>query len=77
MSVPFVHAPDLKPGVPEALSERITRIIAPNPGPFTYTGSGTYLLKAAHETVVIDPGPDDPGHIALLAAFAPQPIKPS
>ncbi|MEM9284536.1 MAG: MBL fold metallo-hydrolase [Pseudomonadota bacterium] len=75
MSVPFVHAPDLKPGVHETLSPLITRIIAPNPGPFTYTGSGTYLLQAADETVVIDPGPDDAGHIALLAEKAPRPIK--
>ncbi|MEO1040660.1 MAG: MBL fold metallo-hydrolase [Pseudomonadota bacterium] len=75
MSVPFVHAPDLQPGVSESLSERITRIIAPNPGPFTYTGSGTYLLKAADQTVVIDPGPDDQGHIELLAAMAPLPIR--
>ncbi len=75
MSVPFVHAPDLRSGVAEKLSALITRIIAPNPGPFTYTGSGTYLIEGADETVVIDPGPDDEGHINLLAEYAPKPIK--
>jgi len=75
VSVPFVHAPDLKPGIAEKLSALITRIIAPNPGPFTYTGSGTYLIEGANQTVVIDPGPDDEGHISLLAERAPKPIK--
>ncbi|MEO1658958.1 MAG: MBL fold metallo-hydrolase [Pseudomonadota bacterium] len=75
MSVPFVQAPDIKPGVVEKLSAHITRIVAPNPGPFTYTGSGTYLLQGTDQTVVIDPGPDDEGHVALLAEAAPTPIK--
>ncbi|MEM9839398.1 MAG: MBL fold metallo-hydrolase [Pseudomonadota bacterium] len=75
MAVPFVHAPYLKPGAAEQLSERIIRLIAPNPGPFTYTGSGAYLLVGDGETVVIDPGPDDEGHIALLAEAAPSAIK--
>jgi len=50
-------------------------MIAPNPGPFTYTGSGTYLLCGDQETVVIDPGPADDQHAARIADAAPQPIK--
>ncbi|MEM1379196.1 MAG: MBL fold metallo-hydrolase [Pseudomonadota bacterium] len=74
MSIPFVHAPDLKPGVCEKLSERIFRIIAPNPGPFTYTGSGTYIVTGADACVVIDPGPDDPEHVDRIVSEAPSPI---
>lgn len=74
MGVPFIHAPDLKRGEPERLSERITRVIADNPGPFTYTGTGTYLLHGDEETWVIDPGPHDSAHMELLAKAAPTPI---
>lgn len=75
MGVPFVLAPDLQRGTPERLSPVITRVIADNPGPFTYTGSGTYLLDAGGETVVIDPGPDDPRHVERVAACAPSRIS--
>ena len=43
----------------------IERIVAPNPGPMTLTGTNTYLVgDGAGNLAVIDPGPDDlPGHI--------------
>lgn len=44
------------------MSERIRRVLAPNPGPFTLEGTNTWVVGAA-PSVVIDPGPDDPGHI--------------
>ena len=43
------------------------RLLAPNPSAFSYTGTGTFVV--GHGTVaVIDPGPDDPDHIAALIA---------
>jgi glyoxylase-like metal-dependent hydrolase (beta-lactamase superfamily II) len=52
----------------ERLGDRIRRILAPNPSPFTYTGTQTYIIGTG-EVAVIDPGPDLPGHVeALLAA---------
>ena len=51
-------------------SPRIERLLAPNPSPFTFRGTGVYLVGDDKEVAVIDPGPDDPGHIeALLAAI--------
>lgn len=51
------------------VSPLIRRIVAPNPGPFTYTGTGTYIVGRG-AVAVIDPGPDMPQHIeALLAAL--------
>ena len=44
------------------------RVLAPNPSPFTYTGTQTYLVGAEGEIAVIDPGPDDPGHLAAIEA---------
>lgn len=47
----------------------IHRLLAPNPGPFTGTGTNTYLLGEA-EVVVVDPGPELPRHLdAILAAL--------
>jgi glyoxylase-like metal-dependent hydrolase (beta-lactamase superfamily II) len=45
------------PGRPE-----IRRLTAPNPGPMTLGGTNTYLY-GSDPCVVIDPGPDDRGHI--------------
>jgi glyoxylase-like metal-dependent hydrolase (beta-lactamase superfamily II) len=51
----------------------IERIVAPNPGPMTLTGTNTYLVDdGAGHLAVIDPGPDDePSHLeAVLSAAA-------
>ena len=48
----------------------VRRILAPNPSPFTFTGTQTYVVGEG-EVAVIDPGPDDGAHVAaLLAAVA-------
>jgi glyoxylase-like metal-dependent hydrolase (beta-lactamase superfamily II) len=51
----------------------IQRVLAPNPGPMTLTGTNTYLLADQDAVAVIDPGPDDlPEHLdAILDAAAP------
>jgi glyoxylase-like metal-dependent hydrolase (beta-lactamase superfamily II) len=51
----------------ERLGGRIRRILAPNPSPFTYTGTQTYIIGEG-EVAVIDPGPDLPAHLDALAA---------
>lgn len=48
------------------LSPRIGRLLAANPGPFTFQGTGVYILGAGSAVAVIDPGPDDPAHLAAL-----------
>jgi len=47
------------------LEPLVTRILAPNPSAFTYTGTETYLVGAS-DVAVIDPGPDLPEHIDAL-----------
>ncbi len=65
--IPFVKDVEFEYGRPDALSPLIRRVIANNPGPFTYTGSGTYIVGPETGPVaVIDPGPDLPGHIDAL-----------
>lgn len=74
--IPFVKGLDFEYGRPDRLSPFVTRVIARNPGPFTYTGSGTYLIGGADDPLaVIDPGPDLDEHLgALLAAIGGRPV---
>jgi glyoxylase-like metal-dependent hydrolase (beta-lactamase superfamily II) len=54
------------------LSNRVTCVLAPNPGPMTLDGTNTYVLAepGARQVVVVDPGPDDPRHLAAVRAAA-------
>jgi glyoxylase-like metal-dependent hydrolase (beta-lactamase superfamily II) len=57
-------------GVAETLSPLIRRVVARNPSPFTFKGTGTYIVGRG-SVAVIDPGPALPDHVdALLAALA-------
>jgi glyoxylase-like metal-dependent hydrolase (beta-lactamase superfamily II) len=44
----------------------VTRVVAPNPGPYTGPGTNTWILGAGPVVVVIDPGPDDDAHLAAI-----------
>jgi glyoxylase-like metal-dependent hydrolase (beta-lactamase superfamily II) len=44
----------------------VTRVVAPNPGPYTGPGTNTWILGAGPVVVVIDPGPDDDKHLAAI-----------
>jgi glyoxylase-like metal-dependent hydrolase (beta-lactamase superfamily II) len=54
-------------------------VVANNPGPFTYTGTGTYIVGRSAPgagVAVIDPGPLDEAHLAaLLAAVEGQTVS--
>jgi glyoxylase-like metal-dependent hydrolase (beta-lactamase superfamily II) len=53
----------------------VRRLLADNPSPFTFTGTQTYVVGEG-EVAVIDPGPDDPGHVqALLDALADERVS--
>ncbi len=68
-SIPFVRDLAFDYGVAAQVSPLIRRIVAHNPSPFTFYGTGTYII--GHGTVaVIDPGPALPAHVeAILAAL--------
>lgn len=57
------------------LEPLVTRVLAANPSPFTYTGTQTYLVGTS-DVAVIDPGPDLPEHLdALIAAISGRPVR--
>jgi glyoxylase-like metal-dependent hydrolase (beta-lactamase superfamily II) len=77
--IPFVRAFDPAYGQAVAVSPLIRRVVADNPGPFTFTGTGTYLVGGhgpGAGVAVIDPGPLDEAHLAaLLAAVEGQTVS--
>jgi glyoxylase-like metal-dependent hydrolase (beta-lactamase superfamily II) len=74
MATPAPHF-SVDTGRAMALSPLVTRILAPNPSPFTYEGTQTYLVGQT-DLAVIDPGPNEPAHLdALVAAIAGRPVR--
>ena len=58
------------PDVAQPLTLLVRRVLAPNPSPFTFTGTQTYIVGQG-DVAIIDPGPADPRHVeAILAATA-------
>jgi glyoxylase-like metal-dependent hydrolase (beta-lactamase superfamily II) len=74
--MPYVIEDDSPPyGDVLHVSPLIRRVVARNPGPMTYTGSGTYIVGHG-QVAVIDPGPDFEAHVqAILAATAGEKIS--
>jgi glyoxylase-like metal-dependent hydrolase (beta-lactamase superfamily II) len=51
---------------------RVTCVLAPNPSPMTLDGTNTWLIAepGSSSVVVVDPGPDDQGHLRRVHAEA-------
>src|SRR5207247_3062901 len=53
--------------LPPALGvAHVSRVVAPNPGPYTGPGTNTWIVDAGPVVAVIDPGPDDDAHLDAL-----------
>jgi len=57
-------------GLGEDVEPLVRRVLAPNPSPYTFTGTQTYVVGVADgpDCAVIDPGPNEPDHIAAIIA---------
>jgi len=56
-------------------SPLVRRLLARNASPFTFTGTGTFVVGQG-VVAVIDPGPDDPAHVnALIQALAGETVS--
>src|SRR5260370_41914241 len=68
--IPYVRELEFEYGRVDQVSPLIRRVVANNPGPFTYLGTGTYIVGRG-EVAVIDPGPDLPEHLGAVLAAIP------
>lgn len=74
MTAPFDPA-SLPTGETMRLSPLVSRVLAPNPSPFTYTGTQSYVV-GRESVALIDPGPADDAHLdALIAAIGGRPVR--
>lgn len=67
VEIPFRREFSFEYGQLERVAPGIRRIVARNPSPFTFRGTGTYVVGDG-EVAVIDPGPDLDEHVAALLA---------
>src|SRR5437016_5071614 len=70
VEIPFRRDFSFEYGRLEPVAPGVRRIVARNPSPFTFRGTGTYVIGSG-EVAVIDPGPDLGEHVeALLGGLA-------
>ena len=62
----FNRSVDVDYGVPQQVAPFVRRIVANNPGPYTFLGTNTYLVGSGR-VAVIDPGPSDERHLKAIA----------
>jgi glyoxylase-like metal-dependent hydrolase (beta-lactamase superfamily II) len=65
MGIPFIRNFDAPYGAFEQITPLIGRLLARNPGPFTFKGTGVYVV-GEDEVAVIDPGPLLDEHVEAL-----------
>lgn len=63
--IPFNRTLNLAPGVVDHVAPGVRRVLADNPGPFTFKGTLTYIIGRS-KVAIIDPGPLDTRHTAAL-----------
>jgi glyoxylase-like metal-dependent hydrolase (beta-lactamase superfamily II) len=74
VEIPYRRELAFEYGRLEAVAPGVRRIVARNPGPFTFKGTGTYVVGEG-EVAVIDPGPELAEHIdALIASLADEQV---
>ena len=63
--IPFNKTLDLAPDTVDEPVPGVRRVMANNPGPFTFKGTLSYIVGRG-KVAIIDPGPDDAAHIGAL-----------
>jgi glyoxylase-like metal-dependent hydrolase (beta-lactamase superfamily II) len=63
---PFKTSMNFAYGEPRELAPGVVRIVANNPSHFTFKGTNTYIVGTGDSLALIDPGPDDPAHLAAI-----------
>jgi glyoxylase-like metal-dependent hydrolase (beta-lactamase superfamily II) len=63
--IPFDKTLDLDPDRVDEVVPGVRRLMANNPGPFTFKGTISYIV-GREKVAIVDPGPDDPAHVGAL-----------
>jgi glyoxylase-like metal-dependent hydrolase (beta-lactamase superfamily II) len=63
--IPFERDIEVNPGAVDDVAPQLRRIVAPNPSPFTFKGTCSYVVGRG-QVAIIDPGPAIAEHIAAL-----------
>src|SRR4026209_1612559 len=63
--IPFDKNLTLAPDAVDEPVPGVRRVMANNPGPFTFKGTVSYILGRG-KVAIVDPGPDDPAHVGAL-----------
>ena len=63
--IPYNKTLDLPADTVDEVAPGIRRVMANNPGPFTFKGTVSYIIGKG-KVAIVDPGPDDPAHVAAL-----------
>src|SRR3990172_2645516 len=63
----FNRSVDVDYSVAQEVAPGVRRIVANNPGPYTFLGTNSYVVGSG-EVAVIDPGPADDRHLKAIAA---------
>jgi len=69
--IPFDKSFDLVPETVQEVMPGVRRLLANNPGPFTFKGTVSYIVGRG-QVAIIDPGPLDETHIAAKAHIVPR-----
>lgn len=64
----FLEEPEPQRGIALSVLPGIRRIVANNPSLMTYHGTNTYLIESDEGFIVLDPGPEDAGHLDDIIA---------
>ncbi len=62
----FNRSVDVDYGVAQKVAPDVRRIVANNPGPYTFLGTNTYVVGIG-QVAVVDPGPADEDHLKAIA----------
>jgi glyoxylase-like metal-dependent hydrolase (beta-lactamase superfamily II) len=65
MAIPFIRTLETPYEASVQLSPLVSRVLAHNPGPFTFKGTGVYIVGKT-DVAVVDPGPIIPEHLDAL-----------
>lgn len=63
--IPFDKSLALAPDTADEVVPGVRRVMANNPGPFTFKGTISYIIGKGN-VAIVDPGPDDAAHIGAL-----------